>query len=142
MSKCGKSSTIKSFNKNLGHWEQIKRFELTPEIWSIETGLLTPTLKLKRKVIREHFRELYKKLYKLEPRWAKERTSSTAAQGDHDEENDDDDKRIPLPLFERISMLRIYRFRQAGEFIIYSLFFFSNNLLFFVYALLSLEVYF
>ncbi len=58
---------LESFNKNLGHWEQIKRFELTPEIWSIETGLLTPTLKLKRKVIREHFRELYKKLYNHYP---------------------------------------------------------------------------
>lgn len=54
---------IEGINKHLGNWEQIKRFELTPEVWSIEAGLLTPTLKLKRKVIREHFKELYKKLY-------------------------------------------------------------------------------
>ncbi|WP_300675616.1 long-chain fatty acid--CoA ligase [Soonwooa sp.] len=52
-----------NINKNLGHWEQIKKIELTPEIWSEENGMLTPTLKLKRKVIKEHFMDLYNKLY-------------------------------------------------------------------------------
>ena len=40
---------IDKINKDFGDWERIKKFELTPEIWSIENGLLTPTMKLKRK---------------------------------------------------------------------------------------------
>ena len=50
-------------NKNLGHWEQIKTIALTPEIWSEDNGLLTPTMKLKRKAIKEKFNDLYEKLY-------------------------------------------------------------------------------
>lgn len=54
---------INKINQSLGKWEQIKKIELTPEIWSIENGLLTPTLKLKRKKIKEHFKNLYERLY-------------------------------------------------------------------------------
>lgn len=54
---------IDGFNKKLGHWEQIKKIELTPEVWGIESGLLTPTLKLKRKAIKEHFKKLYNRMY-------------------------------------------------------------------------------
>ena len=55
---------IESLNKKFGNWEQIKRFELTPQVWSIEGGHLTPTLKLKRKVVMELYKELYNKIYK------------------------------------------------------------------------------
>jgi long-chain acyl-CoA synthetase len=51
-------------NEKFGNWEKIKRFELTPNIWSIEGGELTPTLKLKRKVVREKYKELYDKIYR------------------------------------------------------------------------------
>lgn len=54
---------IIKINANLGKWEQIKKIELTPEVWSIDNGLLTPTLKLKRKKIKERFIDLYEKLY-------------------------------------------------------------------------------
>ena len=54
---------IKDINEHLGNWEQIKKIELTPEILSIDTGLLTPTLKLKRKAIKEKFIDLYNKMY-------------------------------------------------------------------------------
>jgi long-chain acyl-CoA synthetase len=54
---------INLFNKKLGHWEQIKQFRLTPEEWSIDGGELTPTLKLKRKVIIEKYKNLYKEMY-------------------------------------------------------------------------------
>lgn len=54
---------IERINKNLGHWEQIKRFELTPEVWSIEDGQLTPTLKLKRKAVKERYLDLYNRMY-------------------------------------------------------------------------------
>ena len=54
---------IAVLNQSLGKWEQIKKIELTPEVWSIEEGLLTPTMKLKRKAIKEKFFTLYEKLY-------------------------------------------------------------------------------
>lgn len=54
---------INDINQHLGNWEQIKKIELTPEIWSIDAGLLTPTLKLKRKAIKEKFIDLYNKMY-------------------------------------------------------------------------------
>ena len=54
---------IAYLNKSLGKWEQIKKIELTPRVWTIEEGLLTPTMKLKRKIIKEAFINLYERLY-------------------------------------------------------------------------------
>ncbi len=54
---------IEQINTKLGKWEQIKKIELTPKVWTIEDGLLTPTLKLKRKMIKQEFSDLYNKLY-------------------------------------------------------------------------------
>ena len=54
---------ISKINVHLGKWEQVKKIELTPVIWTEDNGLLTPTLKLKRKAIKEHFIKLYDKLY-------------------------------------------------------------------------------
>ncbi len=51
-------------NEKFGNWEKIKRFELTPNVWSIDGGELTPTLKLKRKVIREKYTNLYDKIFR------------------------------------------------------------------------------
>ena len=55
---------IEKINENLGKWEQIKKIELTPKIWTIDDGLLTPTLKLKRKAIKEEFQDLYDRMYR------------------------------------------------------------------------------
>lgn len=52
-------------NKNFGKWEQIKRFELTPDVWSIDDGHLTPTMKMKRAVIKGIYQDLYDKIYKV-----------------------------------------------------------------------------
>ena len=57
---------IEKLNQKLGNWEQVKRIELTPEIWSVDNGMLTPTMKLKRKVIKERYINLYNKLYEKE----------------------------------------------------------------------------
>ena len=54
---------IDYLNTKLGSWEQIKRFELTPEPWTIDSGVLTPTLKLKRKAVKERYLNLYNKMY-------------------------------------------------------------------------------
>ncbi len=50
-------------NEKFGNWEKIKRFELTPDVWCIESGHLTPTMKLKRKVIKQKYIALYNKIY-------------------------------------------------------------------------------
>uniref|UniRef100_UPI00404B2DFC AMP-dependent synthetase/ligase n=1 Tax=Flavobacterium sp. TaxID=239 RepID=UPI00404B2DFC len=50
-------------NESFGNWEKIKRFELTTDIWSIDGGHLTPTMKLKRKIIKELYIDLYNKIY-------------------------------------------------------------------------------
>ncbi|MBL7868597.1 MAG: long-chain fatty acid--CoA ligase [Flavobacterium lindanitolerans] len=55
---------VDDINKKFGHWEMIKRFELTPEVWSIDGGELTPTLKLKRKNVKEKYQDLYDKIYR------------------------------------------------------------------------------
>jgi long-chain acyl-CoA synthetase len=54
---------ITALNEKFGTWERIKRFELTPELWSIKEGHLTPTLKLRRKIILEKYKHLYQKIY-------------------------------------------------------------------------------
>lgn len=54
---------LDALNKNLGHWEQIKQFEMLPKELSIEGGELTPTLKLKRKMIMEIHQDSVKKIY-------------------------------------------------------------------------------
>ncbi|WP_396169347.1 AMP-dependent synthetase/ligase [Flavobacterium sp.] len=54
---------INLYNEKFGNWEKIKRFELTPTVWSVEGGELTPTLKLKRKIIKEKYIKLYDKIY-------------------------------------------------------------------------------
>jgi long-chain acyl-CoA synthetase len=54
---------IDKINEKFGNWEQIKRFELTPDLWTIDSGHLTPTMKLKRKVILEKYKALFDKIY-------------------------------------------------------------------------------
>jgi long-chain acyl-CoA synthetase len=54
---------VNQLNEKFGNWEKIKRFELTPDIWSIEAGHLTPTLKLKRKIVMEKYQNLFHKIY-------------------------------------------------------------------------------
>lgn len=54
---------LEHFNESFGKWEKIKKFELTPDVWSIEGGHLTPTLKLKRRNVIEIYQKQYNKLY-------------------------------------------------------------------------------
>ncbi|WP_455168770.1 AMP-dependent synthetase/ligase [Aegicerativicinus sediminis] len=51
-------------NAQFGKWEQIKRFELTPDTWSIEGGQLTPTMKMKRDIIKGIYQNLYDRIYR------------------------------------------------------------------------------
>ncbi len=54
---------INEINKKFGHWEQIKRFELTPDLWTVDGGQLTPTMKLIRKNMMSIYKDLYAKIY-------------------------------------------------------------------------------
>jgi long-subunit acyl-CoA synthetase (AMP-forming) len=50
-------------NASLARYETIKHFALLPRELSVETGELTPTLKLRRSVILEHYRDVIDALY-------------------------------------------------------------------------------
>ena len=54
---------VESANANFAQWEKIKEFKLTDDVWSIESGHLTPTMKLKRKIIAEKYNTLIKEIY-------------------------------------------------------------------------------
>jgi len=57
---------IDKYNQRLGHVEQIKVFRLVCESWSTETGELSPTLKLKRRVIKNKYKHLITEIYEPE----------------------------------------------------------------------------
>jgi long-chain acyl-CoA synthetase len=56
-------SEVDHYNKYFGKWEQIKRFKLLEKPWGIDTGELTPTMKLKRKVITQKYQNQIEEIY-------------------------------------------------------------------------------
>ncbi len=54
---------VESFNKYFNSVEQVKKFELLPNEWTVDTGELTPKLSLKRKVVMEKFRDVVDRIY-------------------------------------------------------------------------------
>ncbi|MDP9041139.1 MAG: long-chain fatty acid--CoA ligase [Bacteroidota bacterium] len=54
---------IDEYNKQFNHVEQIKKFELLPAEWSIETGELTPKMNFKRKIVLEKYKSYIDKIY-------------------------------------------------------------------------------
>lgn len=54
---------IQQVNKQLAPFEQIRRFRILEREFSVETGELTPTMKLRRKVVLENFRDDVEQLY-------------------------------------------------------------------------------
>ena len=50
-------------NEKFAKWEKIKQFRLTPNVWSVDEGHLTPTMKLRRKIIKEKYMDLYNQIY-------------------------------------------------------------------------------
>lgn len=54
---------VERFNKYLNHVEQVKKFELLPNEWGIDTGELTPKLSMKRKVITEKYKDAIERIY-------------------------------------------------------------------------------
>ena len=54
---------IDKYNKRFGKVQQIKKFALIGDEWSVETGELTPTLKVKRRIIKEKYQDFFEKIY-------------------------------------------------------------------------------
>ncbi|MEO5649782.1 MAG: long-chain fatty acid--CoA ligase [Ginsengibacter sp.] len=54
---------IERYNQQFNHVEQIKKFELVPYEWSIDTGEMTPKLSLRRKIIMEKNKEAIRRIY-------------------------------------------------------------------------------
>jgi long-chain acyl-CoA synthetase len=56
-------SELNRINQNFGSWEQIKKFIIVPDEMTVETGELTPTLKMKRKVILQRHEQEIEDIY-------------------------------------------------------------------------------
>lgn len=54
---------VESFNKFFNHVEQIKKFELLPNEWSVDSGELTPKMSMRRKVITEKYKDAIERIY-------------------------------------------------------------------------------
>ncbi|NQV38485.1 MAG: long-chain fatty acid--CoA ligase [Candidatus Marinimicrobia bacterium] len=54
---------VSSIMTKFAHYEKVKKFELLTEVWSIETGELTPKMSVKRKVVEKNYAELIKNIY-------------------------------------------------------------------------------
>lgn len=54
---------IDNGNKQFGKWETIKKIELTPDEWTVDNDLLTPTFKPKRIEIIKKYKHLYDNIY-------------------------------------------------------------------------------
>jgi len=50
-------------NESFAKWEKVKQFRLTPDVWSIDDGHLTPTMKLRRKIIKGMYEKFYNDIY-------------------------------------------------------------------------------
>jgi long-chain acyl-CoA synthetase len=57
------NQAVNRYNLLFNHVEQVKKFTLLPEEWTIDGGELTPTLKLKRKVIEAKYQTLIEDMY-------------------------------------------------------------------------------
>jgi len=55
---------VKKYNQSFAQWEQVKRIVLLPELWTVESGEMTPTMKVKRKVITQNNQSVIEGMYK------------------------------------------------------------------------------
>ena len=60
----GIDAQIKAMNAELSHPEQVKKFKVIEQPLSIQKGELTPNLKVKRRNVEEHFKEIIEEMYR------------------------------------------------------------------------------
>jgi long-chain acyl-CoA synthetase len=66
---------VQKYNQGFAQWEQIKKSVLLPEHWTVESGEMTPTMKVKRKVITENNKAVIENLYARAEKEPHERTA-------------------------------------------------------------------
>lgn len=54
---------VDAANEDFAKWEKVKAFRLTPDVWTIDDGHLTPTMKLRRKIVKGKYENLYNDIY-------------------------------------------------------------------------------
>jgi long-chain acyl-CoA synthetase len=54
---------VNNINEGFGQWEKLKEIRITPDTWSVDDGQLTPTMKLKRKILKEKYNLLLENIY-------------------------------------------------------------------------------
>ncbi|AII51539.1 hypothetical protein N008_06030 [Hymenobacter sp. APR13] len=54
---------VNKYNSGFAQWEQVKRIALLPQLWTVETGEMTPTMKVKRKIITQNNQEIIEGIY-------------------------------------------------------------------------------
>ena len=55
---------VNHYNESFARFEQVKRFILVPDLWSIDTGEMTPTMKIKRAVVKAKYLDQIEALYR------------------------------------------------------------------------------
>ncbi len=56
---------VEGVNRTLAQYETIKKLMIVPDEWSVESGELTPSLKLKRRVVEKNYADKIRELYKV-----------------------------------------------------------------------------
>jgi long-chain acyl-CoA synthetase len=56
-------SVIDAIQKDLPNYERVRRFELLPAVLTVENGEITPSLKVRRKVVEQKFADLIERMY-------------------------------------------------------------------------------
>ena len=54
---------VDEVNKSLAHFESIKKITVVPDEWSVEEGELTPSMKLKRRIVEEKYKSSIERMY-------------------------------------------------------------------------------
>ncbi|TGE05251.1 AMP-dependent synthetase/ligase [Hymenobacter fodinae] len=57
---------VHKYNNGFAQWEQVKKVVLLPKLWTVESGEMTPTMKVKRKVITANNKDIIESLYHQE----------------------------------------------------------------------------
>ena len=57
---------VDEVNRSLAHFETIKKVHVVPEEWSVEEGELTPSMKLKRRVVEDRYKDAIAAMYRDE----------------------------------------------------------------------------
>jgi long-chain acyl-CoA synthetase len=54
---------VDAVNRDLAQFERLKKFDLIGDEWTIANGMLTPTLKVKRRVVEERYQAVIERMY-------------------------------------------------------------------------------